>query len=76
MEISIESIQYSEEMINYLIDHNLKLESISLSINNHLDLIISGDREDLINLLFEWEYLDNSLDHIDEEISDYLGENL
>jgi hypothetical protein len=56
-----------------MIDNDLKLESISLSINNHLDLIISGSKKDIINLLFHWDYInEGSPDEIDYAIKEFI----
>ena len=68
--ISIESIYFNQEIINSIISFNLKLESFEISINNHFDLIISGDYDNLILYLKKFGYMEESYQNSDHEIED------
>ena len=62
MKISIESISFSQEMINFMTSNNLILESLDISVNNHFDLIISGKFIDLYDYLIKFGYIDEYQD--------------
>jgi hypothetical protein len=61
MKISIESISLNQEIIEFIISRNLKLESFEISPNQNYDMIISGDLSDLIEYLEKFGYISQDL---------------
>ncbi len=77
MKISIESIEINHEIISFIIENNLKLESLEISPNQYYDLIISGDFKDIMLFLITFGYINSFLDlyeYIEEDILEYIRE--
>ena len=62
MRISIESISINHEIISFIIENNLILESCEISCNQYYDLIISGNYMDLYEYLLRFGYIDEFQD--------------
>ena len=62
MKISIESISINHEIISFIIENNLILESCEISCNRYYDLIISGNYIDLYEYLLKFGYIDSNQD--------------
>ena len=74
MKISIESISINHEIISFIIENNLKLESLEISPNQYYDLIISGNYMDLFEYLIKFGYIDEfqNKEEILGDLEEYL----
>jgi hypothetical protein len=77
MKISIESIYLNQEIIDFMNDHNLKLESFEISPNEYYDLEISGDFKNILSYLLKFGYIHSLYDlieYIEDDLNEYLRE--